>query len=184
MIEQNQDSLVVGRSISTVSYADALANYRNNTDWWVVFASFDLVDFQPSPLWIANKTNLSVDTVVEALEGLVVLGFLMKENESFYPVKGKDFIKFDVKGRKKAEVLNEHSLISRQILNQMGEDVLVAVDHRCFASNVEILGELYSDIAQAFEKAFKNSSNAKTKDRIFKMNFTAVDVLGEKGGPQ
>jgi hypothetical protein len=51
----------------------------------------------------------------------------------------------------------------------MGEDVLVAIDHRCLASNFEILGELYADIAQAFDKALKNLSNAKTKDRILKM---------------
>lgn len=53
----------------------------------------------------------------------------------------------------------------------------MAVDHRCFASNVEILKELYSDVAKAFEKAYEASKKAENKDRIFKMTFTAVDVL-------
>ena len=53
----------------------------------------------------------------------------------------------------------------------------MAVDHRCFASNVEILKELYSDINAAFKKAYKNSSKVENNDHIFKMSFTAVDVL-------
>jgi hypothetical protein len=181
VIEQTHGSLSEGSSQSHVSYSDALANYRGNTDWWVVFAAFDLPDFQPSPLWIAKRTFLPIETVVEALEGLSTLGYLRKDNGSFFPIKGKDFVKIDVTSRKKEEVLNEHSLIARQILNQLSENALVAVEHRCFASNVEILSELYTDIAMAFDKAYKSSQDSSKKDKIFKMTFTAVDVLNEKG---
>ena len=180
-MDQVQEVLAGGKSDTPVSYADALANYRGNSDWWVVFAAFDLPDFQPSPLWIANRTHLPLEVVVEALEGLAVLGYLQKQNGAFYPIKGKDFVKLDVFNRKKAEVLQEHGLIARQILNQLAEEALVAVDHRCFASNVEILHELYSDIAKAFESAYKKSQQAKVKDQVFKMTFTAIDVLNQKG---
>lgn len=67
-------SLATGKHLSPISYADALENYRKNTDWWVVFAAFDLPEFQPSALWISQKVKIPVDTVVEALEGLFVLG--------------------------------------------------------------------------------------------------------------
>lgn len=178
MLEANTtENLAIGSSLSPISFAEAMENYRKNSSWWVVFATFDLPDFQSSPLWIANKTNLPVDVVVEALEGLAVLGHLKKNQDAFYPVKGKDFVNLDVTGRKKADIIEEHSLISAQVISQMHENALLAVDHRCFASNVETLKELYSDIAKAFEKAYQASQANKNNDRIFKMTFSAVDVL-------
>jgi hypothetical protein len=179
--QTNLENLAAGRSATPISYGDALENYRRNTDWWVVFAAFDLPDLDPSPLWIAQKTNLSVDVVVEALEGLAVLGFLKKDRGAFFPVPGKDFVNFDVKNKPKADVIDEHAVITRQVLNQLNDEAIIAIDHRCFASDVEILNELYSDMRKAFEKAYTKSKSLKTKDRIFKMTFTAVDVLKGKG---
>lgn len=184
MLDQSQanpSSLANGRPTAAISYTDAMENYRRNTDWWVVFAAFDLPDVDPSPMWIAQRTNLSIEVVVEALEGLSVLGFLKKDKGAFSPIPGKDFVNFDVKAKPKAEVLDEHSIIAHQILNQLNEEALAAVDHRCFAANLEILQELYSDINQAFEKAYSRSKGSGPKDRIFKMSFTAVDVLKGKG---
>jgi len=180
LIEANNTqntSLAVGTNSSPISYADALENHKKNTDWWVVYAAFDLPDFQASPLWLASRLNLSVETVIEALEGLTVLGHLKKDGNVYVPSKGRNFVQLNVTQQKKADVIEDHSLISRQIINQLSEEALMAVDHRCFASNVEILKELYSDINAAFEKAYKNSSKIDKNDRIFKMSFTAVDVL-------
>lgn len=182
MLEQNsqrsaETSLVSGAVTGPISYADAMENYRKNTDWWVVFATFDLPDFQSSPIWIANRLKLNLETVIEALEGLVLLGYLTKDSSGYSVIKGKSFVHLKPTELKKSEIIEEHSLISRQVVNQLSEDAVIAVDHRCFASNVEIIKELYSDINAAMEKAFKNSASAKNKDCIFKMSFTAVDVL-------
>jgi hypothetical protein len=179
LLENNNStaSLSTGSSQSQISYADALENHKKNTDWWVVYAAFDLPDFQSSPLWLSSKLNLTVDTVIEALEGLTVLGHLKKDANGYAPSKGRNFVQLNVTQGKKADVIEDHSLISRQIINHLSEEALMAVDHRCFASNVEILKELYSDINAAFEKAYKNSSKVENNDRIFKMSFTAVDVL-------
>lgn len=176
MLEQNSP-LLSGASKSPVTYADALENHKKNTDWWVVYAAFDLPDFQSSPLWLSTRLNLSVETVIEALEGLTVLGHLKKDGSGYAPSKGRNFVQLNVTQQKKTDVIEDHSLISRQIINQLSEEAVIAVDHRCFASNIEILKELYSDINAAFEKAYKNSSKVQNNDRIFKMSFTAVDVL-------
>ena len=172
-----EPTLSSGASHSSISYADALENHRKNTDWWVVFAAFSLPGFQSSPLWIAQKTNLSVDVVVEALEGLTLLGYLNKELGSYITPKGKNFVRLENENRKKADIFEDHALITHQIMNQLKADSLAAIDHRCFVSNVDILNELYIDISAAFEKAYKNSMHAKVKDRILKMSFTAIDVL-------
>ncbi len=75
------------RHFPRISYADALENYRTNTDWWIVFDSFELPNAIGSALWIAGRTGLSVDTVTEALEGLVVLGLVKRIDKGFEAVK-------------------------------------------------------------------------------------------------
>jgi len=166
-----------GKSHEQILYKDALEAYQRNSNWWTVFATFDLPDFSPSPIWITKKTGLNIEEVVEAIEGLAVLGFLKKENGAFYPVKDKSFVSFDNSKRDKAEVLDEHAVISQQILNHLSSEARVAYDHRCIAANKEIIVDLYRDILTAFDKAFQKSQEVKNNDGIFKITFTAVDVV-------
>lgn len=170
-------SLASGALMNPVSYTDAIDNYTMNTDWWAVFAAFDLTDMNPSPIWIADHLAMSLNTVIEALEGLVVLGYLTKDSKGYSVIPNKDFIKLEPTALPKPEVIEAHSLISRQIINDLDEQKPLAIDHRCFASNIEILKQLYSDINQAMEKAFEQSKNLKNKDSIFKMSFTATDII-------
>lgn len=173
-------SLHAGRSEEHIPYQDALEAYQRNSNWWTVFAAFDLPDFSPSPIWLSQKTGLPIEEVVEALEGLTVLGFLKKDGGAFYPIKGKNFVKFDVHGRSKADVLDQHALISQQILNHLIPSARVAIDHRCISANREIVTELYTEISAAFDRAFEKSQAAKQQnDGVFKITFTAVDVLAQ-----
>lgn len=172
------DTLQPGSSSEQIGYSDAQEAFQLNSNWWTVFALFDLPDFTPSALWISKKTGIRVEEVVEALEGLVVLGFLKKENGTFSPVKGKEFLKFDWSKKTKTEIIDEHAIVSQQILNQMHANTTVAFDHRFLAGNKEIIVELYKDIQEAFNKAFEKSQKMKAaNDAIFKITFTAVDVL-------
>lgn len=171
-------TLQAGNTVGQIGYEEAKEAFQKNSNWWTVFACFDLPDFKPSALWISKKTNIQVEEVVEALEGLVVIGFLKKENGSFTPIKGKDFIKFDWGNKTKAEIQEDHTTVTQQILNQMHPKTTVAWDHKFFAGNKEIIQELYDDIQLAFQKAFeKGQQNKVANDSIFKITFTGVDVL-------
>lgn len=178
-IEQNaSQTLHAGNSSGQIGFLEAKEAFQRNSNWWTVFAAFDLPDFNPSTLWLAKKTNLSVEEVVDALEGLTVLGYLQKENGAFEPVKGKEFLKFDWSNKSKAEIIDEHAIVSQQILNHMHPDTTVAFDHRFIAGNKEIILDLYKDIQAAFDRAFAKSQENKTaNDAIFKITFTGVDVL-------
>lgn len=178
---QGETTLLSGQK-HTMQFGDAREQYQKNSNWWVVYATFDLPDFVPSPTWISQRTKLDVSEVVEALDGLTTLGFLNKENGAFYPVKGKDFVNFNWPDKSKAQIIDEHAIVSQQMLNQLSEEVRIAFDHRCFAANKEIVVELYKDILNSFEKAFqKAQANPCSNDGIFKMTFTAVDVAPTQG---
>lgn len=179
MDQGSELSLNVGQ-VHLINYNDAKDKFQRNTNWWTVFASFDLPDFVPSILWISKKTEINVEEVAEALEGLLLLGYLKKNVGFFEPIKDKEFSSFDWKTKTKSEIINEHAVVSQQILNQMREDVTLVFDHRFFAANKSVMVELYKDIQVAMNKAFKASQENKSEnDSIFKLTFTGVDVLNK-----
>lgn len=178
MLETENQSLVGGSNQQNQgSFAEVLDAYQRNSNWWAVAACFELSNMTPTAAWIAKKTGLDVADVEEALEGLRMLGFYRKEGDKFIPVRGKDFVHFDFESRTRAESIDQHALVSQQILNDLGPNRKTAFDHRCFAANDEIIVELYKDIAAAYEKAFAKAKKSEKNDRIFKMTYTAVDVL-------
>jgi hypothetical protein len=169
--------LATGFTSSSISYADALENYRKNTDWWIVFDSFDLNGAKGSALWIASKTSLGVETVTEALEGLTVLGLLVKSSKGFEKVKAN--INLPNEGQTKHQKIHDHAMISRQILNHLGDDSRGALRHTCFASNIDIITDLYSKIDLAILEA-QEKSRALDKsaiDNVYLATYTAVNTV-------
>ena len=171
-------SLHAGSGNDQVGLPQARDAFQRNSDWWTVFAAFDLPDFNPSPLWISKKTGISVEDVVEALDGLSVLGYLKKANGAFYPTKDGEHHNFSYGDKNKTQVISEHSVVSQQILNDLSEQSLFAFDHCFMTGNKQILTELYHDVQKAFDSAIqKAKQDKKSNDCIFKMTFTAVDVV-------
>gem|GEM_PF-2552073 len=169
-----EPSLASGVATSPISYADALENYRTNTDWWIVFDSFELPNAIGSALWIAGRTGLSVDTVTEALEGLVVLGLVKRTDKGFEAVKNVLHVTTADQNKKKR--MEEHALISRQVLNHLGENARGALRFASLASNIEIVAEMYEKINKAILEADEQSKKLRRDqiDNIYLASFTAV----------
>lgn len=177
--------LEVGNTTEHISHTEAREAFQRNTDWWTVFASFGLPDFNPSPLWISKKTGIAVEEVVEALEGLAVLGHLRKENGAFFQIEGKEMYSFSFDGKTKAQVIDEHAVVAQQILNDMSLESTFAIDHGFIAGNKEIITDLYNDIKAAVDKAFNRSQKSQqANDGIYKISFSAVDVIKQNSSKE
>lgn len=179
MIETNrnqnmQPNLTSGLESNSISYADALENYRTNTDWWIVFDSFELSGAHGSALWISGRTGLGLDTITEALEGLVVLGLVKRTEKGFEAVK--DVIHLPNNDQTKLKKMEDHALISRQVLNHLGENAKGALRFASFASNIQIIAEMYEKINKAILEADEQSKklNRDQIDNIYLASFTAV----------
>lgn len=178
MLEQNNPlttgHLVEGASKSPISYSDALENYRSNTDWWIVFDSFELPNAIGSSLWIAGRTGLSLDTVTEALEGLVVLGLIKRTDKGFEAVK--NVIQLPSEDQTKQKRMENHALVSRQVLNHLTDNARGALRFASFASNIQIVADMYKKIDQAILEADEQSKklNRSQIDNIYLVSFTAV----------
>jgi hypothetical protein len=173
----NMPELATGQKSNPVSYADALENYRKNTDWWIVLEAFDLNNFNGSALWVSQRTGLDVETVIEALEGLSVLGLLTKSSNGFEKIQ-KDFLGFESTKNKQQRFL-DHSLVSSQILNHLNEDSKAAIRYGHFASNLSIITEMYEKINQVILEA-DEKSKALSRDQIdnvYLLSMTAVTAI-------
>lgn len=170
-------ALTAGITTGSISYADALENYRKNTDWWIVFDTFDLNNAKGSALWISSKTALGVETVTEALEGLTVLGLLVKSVNGFEKVKQNFNIPNE--GQTKNQKMQDHALISRQILNHLGEDTRGAVRHMGFASNIDIVTELYHKIDHLILEAQEKSRALRKEeiDNVYLTTYTSINTI-------
>lgn len=170
-------NLASGAPTSPISYADALENYRKNTDWWIIFDSLDLPSSMGSALWISGRTGISVESVTEALEGLVVLGLLRKSPNGYEKAK----INFDLPSdnQTKLQRMEDHALISRQILNHLNEDARGAIRFASFASNIQIIADLYQKIDKALLEAQELSRKLPREqlDNVYLASYTSITAL-------
>ena len=177
-----ETALSTGHLQPTVDFTSVRDSYQRNSNWWAVFACMDVREIEPTLKGLVQKTQLHPSEVREALDGLCLLGYLVRKDDRFERVPGRDFLHFDYASTSKAEIVDRHGLVSQQILNDLAACERLAFDHRCFAANDAILAELYKDLRAAFDKAFAQAQTSGTCDRIFKMTFTAVDVLSQSKG--
>lgn len=172
-----EPSLASGTATSPISYADALENYRTNTDWWIVFESLDLPNAVGSSLWLSGRTGISVETVTEALEGLVVLGMLKKSQNGYEKIKLN--FNFPHEGQTKQQRIEEHALISRQILNHLHHEARGAIRFASFASNMQIIADLYQKIDKALIEAQEQSRKLPKEqlDNVYLASYTSITSL-------
>ena len=173
----SDESLANGLNTSPISYNDAFENLRRNTDWWIVYCTFDLPNSVGTSLWIANKLGISVESATEALEGLVILGHLKRSD------KGYEKLKFDLDiphaNQTKAKRVEDHALVSQQILNHLNESSRGALRFATFAANLEIIVEMYEKINQAINEADEKSKmlDKSKMDNIYSITFTATNTV-------
>lgn len=172
--------LQAGQRQESVDFTGILHNYMCSTNWWAVFACFDLANFNPTIQNISAKLAIDPSETLEALSGLCAMGYLKKSGDSYTQAKDRDFLRFDYDSLSRDELAEQHSLASQQILNDLSLGGKMAVDHRCFATNDEILDELYEDILSALTLAFQKSQKAQNCNRVIKTSVTITNVLKDK----
>ena len=101
-----------------------LMYYSQSWVWRAIEALVTAKNFNPSPIAIAKRINISVETVITALEGLERLN-LIKRTESSY-IKVENMTIIDQTKVTKKELLLSHSTIAPQIQGMLDESSLFA----------------------------------------------------------
>lgn len=94
--------------------------YAQSWIWRAIEALVTAKNFNPSPIIIAKRINISVETVINALEGLERLN-LIKRTESSY-IKVDNMTIIDQTKVTKKDLLVTHSTLAPQILGMLDEN--------------------------------------------------------------
>jgi hypothetical protein len=75
--------------------------------------------------------------------------------------------------------MEEHALVSRQILNHLNEKAQGAIRFASFASNIQIITELYQKIDTALLEAQEQSrkSSKEQLDNVYLASYTSITSL-------
>lgn len=60
-----------------------LKQYCGNWIWRALECLVDSKDFNPSPKWISQRLNISIENAVDAIEGLERMGLIVRTGNSF-----------------------------------------------------------------------------------------------------
>lgn len=163
-----------------ILFDEAMNNLRKNTTWWAIAAAFDLTDFNPSPIWFANRLNLTLEEVISALEGLVALGFVERKDGGYFAVPGKDYLEFAQENKTKREIIDDHRIVSMQILNNMNENAYAMIDERFFATDEETMEEFYRELKNLMLRTFDKSKKLQKRNFVAKMTFSCINAISDK----
>lgn len=97
-----------------------LMYYSQSWVWRAIEALVTAKNFNPSPIIIAKRINISVETVINALEGLERLSLIKRTESSYIKVENMSLI--DETQVTKKELLVTHSTLAPQILGMLDEN--------------------------------------------------------------
>lgn len=128
--------------------------------WRAVECLIDIKDFNPSPRWISNRLGISVEQAVDAIDGLLALNRIMRDQEGGYvknpeaPQGKKTYAEGEFN-----KLITDYFIMSNQI-------------------NSRIKVEKYNDV---YMNQVIMSGSRKDVDEFVKKIKSAVDELREKG---
>ncbi len=111
---QNTD--VVTEKMKDQNNADLL-QYSGNWTWRAVECLINAPDFNPSPKWVSQRLNISVEKAVDAFEGLERLGYICR-NGSSYKQQAKEF-HLGINEISKEDLLGIQSKLAPQIISKL-----------------------------------------------------------------
>lgn len=156
------------------AYNQALKNFLGNYVLRAVHAFMEHQDFDASPVWIANKLNISIETAAQALDNLVILGLAERTSEGFLPKEVKFLIPDD---EMTPEVrMDRHTLVSLQILNRLDPRKRTFYYQGFVASNKEAFTELKTKLNKLLSDFSLQSAHG-PKDGLYCFTTTAVDIM-------
>lgn len=79
-----QNTEVQNNKLTDQNKADLL-QYSGSWIWRAVECLVESPEFNPSPKWVAQRLNISVEKAVDAFEGLERLGYIKREGSSYKP---------------------------------------------------------------------------------------------------
>lgn len=153
-----------------------LKQFCENWIWRATECLVSAPDFEASPKWAAKRLNVSVEKVVEALEGLERLGHIKRIGSTFEKVA--DLVSVDSKQITKEQLITIHSRIAPQIISKL--DSTAKFTTQFFLGNRELLEEFAPKFSALIDEMRDRGLQQRSSDvTAMELSFT---VLTDRSG--
>lgn len=155
--------------------------WLGNWTWRAVQCLVEATDFNPSPKWISQRLNITVEKSVEAIEGLLRLGCIQRDGHS-YKVN-TNWMQLTPTNLNRGRLLNAQSRIAPQLISKLTSD-------DAFTSQFILADkELIKKYAPKFMSLFKEMNDeglASKRNEVVAAQISFVQLTSEKeaGGLQ
>ena len=157
------------------------ALYLQNWIWRAMECLVESPEFDPSPKWAARRLNVSVEKVVDALEGLERLGFVKKDGKTY--IKCIKEYHYGPREIPSEELLHVHKRLTQQTLTKM--TTRSKFSNWFFLSDDQILSKyspLFIDLYKRMHK--EGLEKGCTQVVASEICFATLTDNGEAGGVQ
>jgi uncharacterized protein DUF4423 len=155
---------------NNISTSD-LIHFSGNWVWRAVEALVQAKDFNPDPVWIADRLNISAEAAKDALEGLVRIGLIVKDGESFKAAT--NFYNYDSNQIDRSDMFYIHTKIRDQVSLRI--NTKDCFSNMIFLSNKELISKFYSQFSNIIEKLNEEALKAECKEvYAFEMSFAKL----------
>ena len=128
------------------NFHSSMEAFLGNLTWRAVHAILELPSAESSPLKISKMLDISVEEVMQALEGLTGLGLVKMNDGKFVPCQQKFMI--PLQNIETADQIEKHVSVSRQILNTLDAKDSPIFTKSVMVSNKKLMNELEDKIKE------------------------------------
>lgn len=154
-----------------------LIHFSGNWVWRAVEALVQAKDFNPDPVWIANRLNISAEAAKDALEGLVRIGLVTISPDGAHQSR-QELIDVACNDLERSDLFQIHGKIRNQLSEKM--------THRDAFSNAIVLtkgkyvNEFYRKFSDLVDELVQKSANDVESSDIFALELSLARISRTK----
>ena len=161
---------------SKLSNSD-LQNYSSNWVWRAIESLVTAKNFNPAISAIANRLNVSIEAVVNALEGLERLNIIKRDGQSFLKPTNVTFL--DKSNTNPKNLLVAHGHLAPQIIGMLNEESIFAT--RFTLGSLKIARK-HAHKLQDFLNSVDQDGSIEDNPDILAIDISIAQVNSSKGG--
>ncbi len=154
------------------NFDEILDVYHSNSVWQALHALITVRPLSENQQKIAKIFDVSLEDIVEAIEGLITLGLVVYETGA-YKAKKQSFIY----RTQKEDLVQGHKDQAREIINRFSINKGLGANYH-FSSNKEHMNRFRQEFSKLVKTTLIDKGNV-NPDGIYGITMTAVNFIGD-----
>lgn len=171
---------VISENHENLARQEDLALWAGNWIWRAVQTLVEAPDFNPSPKWISQRLNITVEKAVDAIEGLERLGIITRADNTFNVQAGWFQVGTDELSSR--QLLGAHANLAPQVLSKLKPNDKYTAQF--FRGDAELLTKYAPKFIELYKQMDQEGKAKGSKEVIASQISFAVLTEEKSGGVQ